>query len=240
MKKIIVLLMFLILFTGCKADYNLYIKSDGTISEEILAVNEETTDENIYKKIKSNFKKEYGSVLNKYNYNYDISYENNNVSLKITKNDNLNEYFKNSLYKEYFEDYELFNSVNTRVFKTIGSNYLNSVFIEKDYESEYLKRNIDELKINITFDNKVISQNADEYNDSTNTYTWIFNKNNLDKNIQFSYDTKEIVIDKKEKKVKKEKKKTSKKNLVILLSFPLTLLFGFVVILIINTKKNKL
>lgn len=242
MKKNLILLLSLILFTGCSINYNLYIKSDGIVEEKIKASKEEKIKKSEYNKINRNFENDYGSILKKYDYNYKLIYNNENTYLDINKKDIINNFFDNSLFKEYFEDYELYDSGNIRIFKTIGSNYLNDLFITKNYESSLIKSDIDKLTINITFDNKVISSNADKYDELTNTYTWIFDKNNLSKDIQFSYDNNNIVVDNNEiiSGIKPEKKVLTKKLIVLTISVLVIFLTGLLILIFINKKRNKL
>lgn len=248
MKKLLIWVPIIFILTGCSVDYNMYIKSDGTIEEKIVIDKNNISNEKKYNDLKESFENEYESTLSKYNYTYNVSYDNSVATFKIEKTGNINYYFNNSLFKEFYEDYELFNSGNEIVFKNIGSNYLSSIFVSKNYEPANLDRgDLNEVRINITFDNKVIYSNADSYDENTNTYTWILQKENPDKNIQFSYDTNNVVILSNNQEEQKKSESTQQTNIInitkikiiILVVSIVSIIILFVVIVAITIRKKE-
>ena len=90
------------------------------------------------------------------------------------------------------------------------------------------------------FENKVIDNNADKYDKKTNTYSWIFTKDNHNKSIKFSYDKSIKVIDIKDNKNTKKRKLRLVNIVIIAVS-----VIGFVAVLFMlflgrNNKINKL
>lgn len=170
-KKNILLTLLLILMTGCTVNYDLKF-NEKTIEEKITIIPEnETQKENtryfenrdFYAIIDANNELPYKKEKNKEN-NYEFKYEYNF--------DN----FKNSRFTTCYDAYTLTDENNIITFST------SKIFKCMIYDYN----EIDNLRINITTDYKVIDNNADEING--NVYTWNINKNNVsNKPIKFSY-----------------------------------------------------
>ena len=238
MKKIVLLICFLLL-SGCTVNYNITIKNDGTVIEKSTMGNQTIKNNKEFEKVKESILSQYDITLKKYGYKYDISNDNNKIKVNINRNSKINNYFDYSIYKKYFEDYELYTNNNIVHFKTVGENYLKELFIVKNYEQDLeFKKAIDKLKINITFEGEVIDSNADEINEKTNTYTWIYDKNNTNKGIQFSY---KIITNEKteEKNLDKEKKRIFSTKFIITIGV-LVILFFLIFLMKRSIDVNKL
>lgn len=187
MKKLLILFC-LFLFSGCTVNYNIIIKNDNTVIEK-TSINVEKSDKNNkLSDVKKDLLSQYQSILNKDNYIYSFKKNNDKIKVKINKNSNLSQLFIRSLYNELYEDYELFENNNKVYFKTVGNSYIGNLFVTKNYEEGFsFKKDLDKLKINITFEGEVVESNADEINEKTNTYTWIFTKDNFTKGMYFTY-----------------------------------------------------
>lgn len=194
MKKIIYLLLFTFVLTGCSAVYEVNILED-----EIL--------ENLYLREDNSVLSKYGSDLNStlnsmvdYYFSVDSSIEpqilisnkkditsiyDNYASITLSKNYvDLNNYSK-SLFGTYFFD--------TFVISKDGDNtviYANKLKYDEIFRivSEYkYKFDFDTLNIKMVIPYKVVNNNADIVDG--NTYTWVFNKNNYNKEVKVVYDT---------------------------------------------------
>ena len=188
--RLILLILLGFLLTGCTVDYNIVIKSDNSISENININGQTFSNNEEFSEIKQEIINQLSDNLNKYNYEYTINKNNNQVLVEINKESNFKELLNNSLYNEVFEDYELFVNKGIQSFRNAGSNYLAELFVVKNYEEDLkVSKKIDTLNINIKFENIVTSTNADKYDEKTNTYTWVFKEEDINKTIKFSYDT---------------------------------------------------
>ena len=195
MKKLI-LLSLLLLFSGCTVDYNITIKNNNSVYEETNINGQKVKNSKEFESIREGIVKEYRDIFIRNNYKYEISNNDNIVKLNLSKKSSIETFYQNSLYKELFENGELFNTGNKWHFKTIGSNYMSKLFVTSNFdEKTAFNKKIDKLRINIKFEGKVIQNNADKYDKETNTYTWIFTKYNCNKGIKFSYDSSIKVVD---------------------------------------------
>ena len=186
MKKILLFIGVVFLFSGCTANYNISIKNDNTVIE-----NNEIVVKDDIKKVKSDFENSYEDSLKAYNYKYSFTENNDSLNIKFSKESSMGRFTNNSFASRIFNQIEYFKNDEVNNFKTVGFNSLGELFVEEGFEEEYLiKQNIDELRINITFEGEVLSSDADVVNKNTNTYTWIFNRKNYNKKgIKFSYNT---------------------------------------------------
>ena len=51
--------------------------------------------------------------------------------------------------------------------------------------------NVEDITVNIRFHNKVVENNADKYDEKTNTYTWVLNADPASGNVMYSIDKNE-------------------------------------------------
>ncbi|MBE6159642.1 MAG: hypothetical protein E7157_01185 [Lactobacillales bacterium] len=231
--RLLALIISCLLLTGCTVDYNVEIKNDNTVNENIMLNGQKVNSNKEFQKIKKEIKNQISNTLNKYEYQYNIKNENNSVVVEINKNSNFEILLSNSLYNEFFEDYELFVNKGIKTFKNTGTNYLAELFVTKNYEQDLkVEKEVDVLNVNIKFENIVTEHNADKYDEKTNTYTWIFTENDIQKTINFSYDTDQLF---------EKEKKFSFDNIGIIIGIILLIIVIFITSFIfIYRKKDEL
>lgn len=230
MKKNIILLSLItsiFLLSGCTVESNIIIKNDGSVFQDGTVVVNKKIDKKNQNEVKNKIISEY-KRLDK---NLNVSFKNNiTVSVNNEKN-SLKEFFDNSNINLLYDDYEIVENNETLIFYTVGYPiYYDLLYMQEDTKLEYYKELVDKIIINIQFENKVISSNADIIDEDKNIYTWVLDKSNLDKTIKFSCDKKKIV---KNIKIKKEAKKSAGKLFLddkkfIIIFFLVILISGFV------------
>jgi len=186
--KIKLLLIIPILFlTGCSVNYNLRVDSNLNFKEEatILENNEilQIYNQNLKLVPKQKFS-QYESVksFEPYKLKKEI-FEDNKTGGVITANFNGKESLENSiLFKSLFSDLNINEYSNIISFQTIGYN--TSFFVPETDPNFFLE----DIIVNIRFHNKVVENNADKYDEKTNTYTWVLTTEQDSGNIFFSLD----------------------------------------------------
>ena len=190
MKKLmlITLIGLIFLLSGCSVNYKLNITEDLIFEEEIsvleltnvLSLFSEDVEEFIFSSV------EFYSSNEEYNnyYIYDssdtkvtsISGQATYLSFDDYKNRNL-------LKDDFFSDCSFIINDEIVELKFFG-NESNNLFIGNELGGTI----IDSASINITVPFKVISSNAERVDKETNTYTWIYDKNNYEKDITMEFD----------------------------------------------------
>ena len=168
MKKIFVLLVFLFLITGCKAQYKIVINDDLSLTEEANLTGTQDFFDNYYKttkkKVINSYLDIYKNILDANNYRYelinsDIPY----VKVKKKYNDIL-DYTKNSiLFNGYFDEVKYSENGNIKKLETIGYNYVGP-------DSNEDRFYVSDLEIAIKCPYKVTDHNAYLIDTKTNTY----------------------------------------------------------------------
>lgn len=167
MKKRILLLTFILLLTGCKAEYNLNIIDDDF--EEKINITIPKSDKN---------------QIDYYTENDELIGE-NIIYNKNIKDNGINKMFIYS-HKYTLKEYQNRNNpcfANSKISEEDGyySIYASDFVCFKSFDVQ-----AKEYKINIKTNYNVINENADKK--SNNIYTWNFNENNFkNKNIIFQY-----------------------------------------------------
>lgn len=180
MKKIkyILIILIVLLFSGCSGSYNLTFNKDLSITEE-LNINIEDKD-NAYEKTHYLFEQ-----ANIDSDKYDIVIIDDQVRIKYKeKYSSFERYYLNSkLYKVLFENIE-FKKDNVGM--TIKTNS-NLKLDDKDNQNIINSYDISNLKINMIVPFSVNNNNADSV--KGNTYTWNLDSKDTykDINIDFSY-----------------------------------------------------
>lgn len=228
--KLFALIISCLLLTGCTVDYNIEIKNDDTVIENIKLNGQNVNDDKEFKNLKKEIKNQLSHSLSKYEYQYDINNDKNRVLVEINKKSNFESLLNDSLYNNYFEDYEFFVNKGIKTFKNVGTNYLLELFVTKNYEQDLnIRKEVDILNINIKFENIVTDHNADKYDKKTNTYTWIFTENDIQKTINFSYDTAQLF---------KEENKFNFSNITVIIGIILIVIAIFITIFIVAYRKK--
>ncbi len=161
-KKTLIILLICFLFTGCTANVNINVDKNNSVTEEVLLSQNiaELEGYGVSKYVNDEYEIQLGS--NKLpNYKVDILDDNENIMRKYSNNyNNICILFKESVFKDYFDDITCTESNDT--YEVVASSkYLSSG--ENELQS---------LNLNITLPDKAVSSNANEVNG--NTYTWKF------------------------------------------------------------------
>lgn len=188
--KLVCIMCFLFLLTGCTADYTLTIDQDLNFTEEIRV-----TEDNSYftingQNIDDYIKMQKNIYQNNQPYSlFDYKINKTQTTTGVTgirKNMDLDTFTNNSI---------LYGSLFSSVQVTHENNQLK--FTTLDYAEHFFEKSViplDPYYQRVTFTLKtplkVIQSNADSMNTETGLYTWNFDKNTQPKNIEFILDTR--------------------------------------------------
>lgn len=185
MKKIkfLIILIAIYIFSGCSAQVNLTVTTNKNILEDLKVTVDNEYISGYFNDL-SEIKKNYKLLLDEYDNKYDfkVKKSGNNIVGKVSKKGKLNVGTTTGLESALFKNISEDNSNYTLVLSDEIVSYLTPD-LEIDVDENALLNNI---TINIQFHNVVSNTNSDSYNNATNTYTWIIDKTNLDKNIEFT------------------------------------------------------
>lgn len=170
--RLIILMLFVIFLTGCKANYNIKLYLDGQIEENVIVqlTKEEIIGENPAEEFsKANFEKrvkgslESAGIINEID-DYSIIYEENDVKVKIKNSyNNIEDYVSNSKAIHYlFEDLEITKEIGkTKIVSENGDFFENNKLSYKD------------SVISISLPYNVSNTNASTHDEDNNIYTWV-------------------------------------------------------------------
>lgn len=168
MKKIVLMLIFVLLVTGCTADYTLYIEKDKSVKENFVI---ESPNENFLelgKNIKSTIQSKYDTMVPAFS---DIP------NLKIFKGKETSGMKGKNEYDsiEQLNESLYFKNFNAKV--RLEQNEYTSLYITNNYdyfyfleETEYNPISLNAIMVHIDIPFEVIETNADEVNGTI--YTW--------------------------------------------------------------------
>ncbi len=185
-KKICIIALFLFFFCGCNVKVDVVVDTKQNLEEvghismfkEYIAEYFSSLDE---------ARRYYNAILSDYNtkkekYSFDLFYKKNFVMGEIKK--------KGKLENKKFEGIEtlLFKEIKQigNTYQLLLSDKVSNHFgieMEMDIDEESLLK---EIELSIQFHNVVENTNSDSYHSKSNTYTWIINKDNLDRDIEFT------------------------------------------------------
>lgn len=220
MRKKIILILCLVIFTGCDATYNLTI-GDNYVNE---------SSDFIYENNNSNRKIIDDYYKNKFVAFYDMNLMHDNfyskkkintggkIGLNLSYTYENDDYQNSSLLDQCYYKKSFTKSDDYIILYTEGGA---SCFYKDD------DKLLNSLTVNIKTDLKVVKNNADNVNGKT--YTWKFNDEN--------FSTKDIYI-----KIKRDKNKNGLLNGIIIFSLITLCLFvvGLIILQGIRIKNNKL
>ncbi len=182
-KKIILLILVMLLFSGCSVKYNLNINEDLTVNEKVTA----TENLNVLKTRSSEEPKVTANSLYKL-YKIDgVKY-----NFRTTESSNSITSYASTSFKT-LEDYESYfkSDIIKEVNLTKKDSYITLEYNQDVPLSSYASKSLiyDDIEINIEIPFKVTENNADKVNG--NTYTWYIKKDDNLKNIKVKFNTKE-------------------------------------------------
>lgn len=185
MKKFVVLIISILIITGCKVEYNLVINDDFTVSENVSMTGTDEFFALFYKSSKMNVVNMFldegrkGDLI-KNNYKYEII-EKERPYVIATKNyNNLEEFANNTIFLEqYFDSIEVLEEngiikMQTKNFKPIFEDSLDRYVIKA-------------TTIKITSPFEILENNALEWDKKNNIYTWYIDDNTEDFSLVLAY-----------------------------------------------------
>ena len=228
-KKIILLILVTLLFTGCSVKYDLSINSDLTVNEKVTASDSSNS-------IKTKTGMEPTAVANSLYDLYKIegvNYSFSTVEGKNTITSTASTSFKSlEDYEDYFKS-DIIKEVNI----TKKDSYITLDFKQEVPLNNYSSKSLiyDSIEVNIDVPFKVTENNADRV--KGNTYTWFITKNDKLKNIKITFDSSET---KASKKIDLGFFEINVKYSVLLITgFALLILIIVVYVYIKNKKNNR-
>lgn len=170
-KNIFVLLMFIIILTGCDAEYNLEFSNDSikentkiTILDSDIPVEDPNQMIEVDDRITPFIEQDQYPFFNseKVKYNKDVKKSGDITTINFDYE---------FTHKEYLDSYVYNSCFEKKNFSTEGDNHYLS------FSGDFYCFYGDSITINIKTNNKVIENNADKVNG--NIYTWVINKDNF-------------------------------------------------------------
>lgn len=235
MKKLLILILIIIL-TGCDINYDLVITDKGEVKEKFyIYIDNETIKNN------SMSNDEYLDYYSNLYMNLD-NYKNFKIKTKegktesyfiVTNNyNNLNDYIESYSFKNMFNRAILEQVGKYTSFQTTSNTFLQSIKNDELLSEENIKN---KYIINIKFYTEVVNHNADKVDLKNNIYTWYVDSNTTKDNIYFKYGSKkryDVII-----------KDIIERNLFVfitILSIVVILLTSIIYILIKGKKNNEI
>lgn len=178
--KVLILLIILVLVSGCSGTYDLNINKDLTISEELNVTLE--GEASSYDKINQLFKSN-----NIDEDKYKIVIEENNLNVTYNESyDSIENYLLNSfLYKQLFS--KISYNTDRKEFSLEASNIFNNTNPKLNYSNS-----IKNLRINVNTPLNIVDENSDLSNEDT--YTWTIDDTTKEKNAYIVFDVKSRVL----------------------------------------------
>lgn len=185
-QKVGFFVLFLLLFCGCSARVDVIVDTKHTM-EEVSYISIPKEHVTNYFSSLDEARRYYNSILSDYGtkkekYSFELFYKNNFALGKINKKGKLEnkkfEGIETLLFKEIKQKGDLYKILlSDKVLEYFGSE------LEMEIDEEFILK---EIVLNIQFHNVVENVNSDSYNSRSNTYTWVINKDNLNREIEFT------------------------------------------------------
>lgn len=173
--KIILLILSIILLTGCSGNYNININEDLSIDENLYLTidNSDTAYENTLKIFdENNIDKD----------KYDVSINGDDIIIEYNdKFETIDDYIINSNIYHQLIDEITYNKTDKYV-----DLYTNQYLKLKEDNNIGNTNDLDVIQINVKVPFKMISNNSDIYNDDI--YTWTIDKNTTQKKISMNFE----------------------------------------------------
>ncbi len=196
-KKIVLIFVYILILSGCTAEYNINIDKD-LIIDETIVLGDSTYN---IKKQNLNVDSFIDSILyefdtdpnySMYVYEKDIKESFVNVKAKTIYLDFLGYNRNNNVKENLFSKLNIYEDNGTYTFEyKIKPKDQIKIFNESESLYDSL---IDEVTVNITLPFQVEKHNADSYIAHTGTYTWNYSKNSKLKDINIKFNTNKMSL----------------------------------------------
>lgn len=188
MKKIICCLFGILFLCGCSAKVDLLVTSNGDVTEKVSIWNNwKVFEQNGSSKeeVIDSYRNSYNSLFK--NSNYTIEYISNEETIEanIEGNNNLKDISGSNLFQQLFKDLKIEKNENGKKYIFVYNDEVLSLFEDTLGIGGEEELFFDEIELNIQFHNVLSENTSDSYVNSTNTYTWLITKDNLNRNIEF-------------------------------------------------------
>lgn len=231
-RNVILLLLVIVLLTGCNIKYDLLITDTEQVNEEFTIP---VKNKDILKKYKTvDEYLDYYSNLYSMNEGYDkfmISTKKGREISKFIVNrkyKNLDDFITSYSFKSMFDNASIERVGNYVKFTTSNNKYLQQLKSKEDIDENSI---YESFQVNIKFYNKVVDSNADRIDEKNNIYTWEIVSDNPKDFIMF--------------KISKDKRYDVMildyifKNLVAFVFFGTVIVLGILLLLFVNYKRLK-
>lgn len=231
MKKIILLILILLL-TGCSVKYDVTITDTEKIKEKFVIPVEKDTMLKEFKTV--------DEYLDYYSNLYSSNYAYQDFTIKTKKGKkisnfvvereykNLDEYIISSSFKSIYDKANIERIGKYIKFTTTKNAYLASIegddYLDADFQYT-------DFKVNIRFFNKVVDSNADQIDEKNNIYTWDILSKGTDQYIMFKISD--------EKRYDVMFKDFVLNNLLAIISFGIIITGAIIVLIYINFERVK-
>lgn len=189
MKKMMFCLICVLLLSGCSANVDLVVTSNEKLEEKISIWNDWTYLSNYYDSTDEaieSYRQSYSELFKNSNYSVAYRFEDNAIKANIySSKHNLSNIIHSSAFQQLFKNIEINEASKNKKYTLIYADEVLSLFEDTLGVGGDSEMFFEEIVINIQFHQVVGNNNADHYNDKTNTYTWVVTKDNLNRNIEF-------------------------------------------------------
>lgn len=189
-KKILCLVLSLFLLTGCTISYDVTINKDFTVLEDMeiigddrFKIGDDYTIDSMFETLKETYFEIYqdGDLDNIKKYS-----KSGNMAISSNKTySNLDEFANSNYVKKIYANGLKITSENNLITISSESGLDNFWLFVDGMEEDPIITN---LKVSIKLPYIVTNNNADEVDDKTNTYTWIYSFHDYSKQINLEFD----------------------------------------------------
>ncbi|MDD2518617.1 MAG: hypothetical protein PHI05_03540 [Bacilli bacterium] len=172
--KILLILLIMIIITGCDVDYKAIVDSNYRVKETVKFIGDNKTiaekgynvDLYLTEQIETH---ENISLFKGYNFIKKIGKTDSFVTID-RQHRNLEDYSRSPVFNQLFESAAVVYDEDTVTFNTTGENYYKNFYNNDDLVDPDFY--VDKITIQMRFHNNIIESNADSTDEATNTLTW--------------------------------------------------------------------
>lgn len=224
--KFIVLLITMLILTGCTSTANITINNDYSVDENIKIIfdNSKTTNYDTPKKYAQSYLEYYSPAIKYKDYQYNINEGNNSSNVEFTKSTNgICKSINNNLFSQYLYKFINCEEDSTHILiKSEGNQLISLPQSEKSFD-------IESLILNIKLPVSAEENDADDVNN--NTYTWRFDATSQENKSVYLKVSKKAL---KQAKTKAEAKKKIDNNINVIIKIVIVIIVLFIIGVIAN------